>query len=242
VTGELGCVILAGGSGSRMQEDGVALPKLLMKIDGATLLDHAVKAARSISSDVSVVLDQHFEQLASVCIRLGVAHVVAVGSSPSEKVLLASRRSASLDLMVVSADTFSGRASLRMAVELYRSSGADSVLIVAEQQDLTDSQWSVVDDPVKGRRIRSCDEGSSYERVAWIFRREIVSASPRHSGEQPTRSQSGFETGSVNWLFEDLRLAGVRSLIFEMTARVVNVNRRRDLKRARSLLRYPGIQ
>jgi molybdenum cofactor cytidylyltransferase len=127
-------VVLAAGKSTRMKEN-----KLLLKIDGETLIGHVVKAAKESSADeVIVVLGYEAqkikEELARLDCRLVVNENYMKGQSGSVKVGLSAVSSNAEAIMILPADVaLIDPESISRVVEEYRKS-RNRIVIASHQQ------------------------------------------------------------------------------------------------------------
>jgi len=128
-------VVLAAGKSTRMKEN-----KLLLKINGDTLIEHVVKAAKGSSVDeVVVVLGYEAtkieERLAKVECRFSVNENYMKGQSESVKAGLSAVSSNAEAVMILPADVaLIDRESINRVVEEYRRSRSRIVIASHQQQ------------------------------------------------------------------------------------------------------------
>jgi molybdenum cofactor cytidylyltransferase len=127
-------IILAAGKSSRMKEN-----KLLLRIDGETLIEHVIKAAKGSSADeVIVVLGYEAqkikEKLAKLDCRLVVNENYMKGQSGSVKVGLSAVSSNAEAVMILPADVaLIDPESISRVVEEYRKF-RNRIVIASHQQ------------------------------------------------------------------------------------------------------------
>jgi molybdenum cofactor cytidylyltransferase len=128
-------VLLAAGKSTRMKEN-----KLLVKINGDTLIEHVVKAAKRSSVDeVVVVLGYEAmkikERLAKVECRFAVNENYMKGQSESVKAGFSAVSSNAEAVMILPADVaLIDRESINRVVEEYRRSRSRIVIASHQQQ------------------------------------------------------------------------------------------------------------
>jgi len=127
-------VVLAAGKSTRMNEN-----KLLLKIDGETLIEHVMKAAKESSAEeVIVVLGYEAqkirEKLAKLGCKLAVNENYMKGQSGSVKVGLSAVSSNAEAVMILPADVaLIDPESINRVVEEYRES-KNRIVIASHQQ------------------------------------------------------------------------------------------------------------
>jgi molybdenum cofactor cytidylyltransferase len=128
-------IVLAAGESTRMKEN-----KLLLKIDGETLIEHVVRSAKGSSVDeVVVVLGYEArkikEHLAKLDCKFAVNENYMKGQSESVKVAFSAVSSNAEAVMILPADVaLIDRESINRVVEEYRRSKSRIVIASHQQQ------------------------------------------------------------------------------------------------------------
>jgi len=128
-------IVLAAGESTRMKEN-----KLLLKIDGETLIEHVVRSAKGSSVDEVVVVlgyeaTKTKEHLAKLDCKFAVNENYMKGQSESVKVAFSAVSSNAEAVMILPADVaLIDRESINRVVEEYRRSKSRIVIASHQQQ------------------------------------------------------------------------------------------------------------
>ncbi len=249
-TGNIACIILAAGRGTRMKS---SLPKVLHTISGKTMIEHMLGLVKPFNFRPTVVVTGYGAREVARCAEgavlvrqrrlLGSADAVKqVKSLLTKKGSVASRG----DVLILYGDTpLIRKETLRRLIERQRSSGAACTLLTARLSNPTGYGRILRDSDGSVTRIAEEKDASAYEKAINEVNIGVYCFDVRHLFDaiQAVRSENKKREYYLTDVISILRhrCLPVETVCTDDEEEAIGVNSKRNLARVEDIIRRRAI-